>query len=66
MGWKATICLKKSNAELPSSVYGKAVTAVPRGQEMAEVRKIPMRIEPLTRYSNRKTVTKLEITRVSV
>ena len=41
--------MKKSNAASPASVWGNAVTGVVRGHEMIEVRKMPMRIAPLTR-----------------
>ena len=61
MGWNVTTFLKKSNAALPVSVCGKAVKGVPRGQEIIEVRKIPIRIAPLTRYIMRKTVRKLNM-----
>ena len=55
-GQKATTCLKKSNAASPSEVWGNAVTAVERGHEMIDVRKMPKMSEPLTRYSIRNTV----------
>lgn len=58
-GRQVTTCLKKSKASSPASVWGKAVTEVGRGQEMMEVRKMPMRMAPLTRYIIRKVVRKL-------
>ena len=60
MGWNATTFSKKANAAFPSSVCGNVVKGVPRGQEMMDVRKMPIRIAPLTRYIMRKTVRNLK------
>ena len=54
-----TTFLKKSNAASPASVWGKAVTAVERGHEMMDVRKMPISSAPLTRYIIRNTVRML-------
>jgi hypothetical protein len=49
-GWKATTCLKKLKAASPVGVCGKYVTGVGRGHDMMDVRKIPIKIAPRTRY----------------
>ena len=64
-GLKVTTCLKKSNALLPASVCGNAVTLVGRGHEIIDVKKIPIRMAPFTRYSIRNTV-KIQIGRAHV
>ena len=52
--------LEKSNAASPELVWENAVTAIGCGHEMMDVRKMPMRRAPLTRYSIRKTVRILQ------
>jgi hypothetical protein len=49
----------------PASVCGKYVTGVGRGQEMMDVKKMPMRMAPRTRYIMRMSVKNLKA-RVSV
>lgn len=52
-------CWKNAKSWSPDSVCGKYVTAVLRGHEIMEVRKIPMRREPLMRYIMRRIVKNL-------
>lgn len=49
-GVNATTCLKKLNAESPTSVWGNNVTEVDLGQLMIETKKIPNKIAPRMRY----------------